>query len=135
MNYKKSLAKFFKNYIKLLVNEDYKLKVDLTYSYSTKSEKVSRKWIRNLKEYLKSKDVRLEGIYVNELNKSYELHNHCLFWVDCNESYAKSLIFNYWKKIGSLKIDTYNKDLNYTDYIVKHLNVNESNTYELIELL
>ena len=53
----------------------------------------------------------------------------------CNESYAKSLIFNYWKKIGSLKIDTYNKDLNYTDYIVKHLNVNESNTYELIELL
>ena len=64
MSYKKSLAKFFKNYIKLLVNEDYKLKVDLTYSYSTKSEKVSRKWIRNLKEYLKSKDVRLEGIYI-----------------------------------------------------------------------
>ena len=135
MSYKKSLAKFFKNYIKLLVNEDYKLKVDLTYSYSTKSEKVSRKWIKNLKEYLKSKNVRMEGVYVNELNKSYELHNHCLIWVDCDWSYGKSLIFNYWKKIGSLKVDKYNNELNYTDYMVKHINVNESNNWEFIESL
>jgi hypothetical protein len=135
MNYKKSLSKFINDYIKLLVKEDYKLKVDLTYSYYTKSEKVSRKWIKNLKNYLKSKDVRMEGIYVNELNKSYELHNHMLIWVDCDWSYAKSLIYNYWHKIGSLKIDKYNKDLNYTDYMVKHINVNEANSWEFLENL
>lgn len=135
MNYKEEMIKFFKNYIKTIVNEDYKVKVDLTYSYYKVNDKLSRKWIRNLKNYFNSKGFRLEGLYVNEFSKSYKLHNHCVFWFDCDLDLGKKLIKDYWKKIGCLDIESYNNEENYCEYMLKYIDYNKNSSWEFLENL
>ena len=46
-----------------------------------------------------------------------------------------SLIFNFWKNIGSMKIEKYNSGLGYSSYISKHLNKTDNNNWEMLSLL
>jgi hypothetical protein len=135
MNYKSEMIKFFKNYSKTIVNEEYKVKVDLSYSYGKVNDKLSRKWIRNLKNHFNSKGFRFEGLYVNEFSKLYRLHNHCVFWFSCDLDLGKKLIKDYWKKIGTTDIDSYNPNENYCEYMLKYIDYNSKSSWEFIENL
>ena len=55
----------------------------------------------------------------------------------CDTDYYKceSVIFNYWKKLGSLNIEKYDKSLGYSSYITKHINKTENNDWEFLSML
>ena len=63
----------------------------------------------------------MNGIYINEFNKNYKIHNHSLIWFDCKFNLGKDLIYNYLNKykIGSYNIDKYKNNGNYIFYINK----------------
>ena len=75
------------------------------------------------------------------------LHNHLLIYSDVDYYKVESKIFNYWKNIGSLRIEKYNRDLNYNKFFSEGSGIvetqedyNSHNTKrlkenELIELL
>jgi len=127
------LGNWIRDYSKDNYNEDWKLCVDLTYKYGVKNEKICRKWVGRLKEYLNKNDVIIDGFVVNEYDKNINyLHNHLLCWVDCSWSVGKSLIYNYWNKIGSVNIERYNVNKNYSNYIVKYIGRNYNNDWDFI---
>ena len=133
MDYNNEIGNWIKNYSKQLYNEDYKLCVDLTYKYPIKSEKSSRKWIKNLKTYLNNKKVFIDGIVVYELDKNVQnIHNHLLVYSDVKDWKSKSLIFNYWKNIGSVNIVKYNEIENYSNYIFKYINKTKNNDWDFL---
>ena len=63
------------------------------------------------------------------------LHNHLLIYSDVDYYKVESKIFNYWKNIGSLRVEKYNRDLNYSSYLCKHLNKSNNNNWEFLSLL
>ena len=63
------------------------------------------------------------------------LHNHLLLYCDTEYYVCESLIFNFWKNIGSMKIEKYNSGLGYSSYISKHLNKTDNNNWEMLSLL
>jgi hypothetical protein len=134
-NYNKELGNWIKNYSKLQYGEDFKLCVDLTYKFDIRNDKITRKWIKNLKNYINKNNYEIDGIFVNEYNGNYVLHNHLIVWMDCNWSEGKKLIFNYWKNIGSCNIIKYNSKLNYCNYITKSLDLKTYNNWDFINNL
>lgn len=134
-NYKNELGEWIKNYSKNQYGEDYKLCVDLTYKFDVRNDRITRKWIKNLKEYVNSKNYLIDGIYVNEYNGNKTIHNHLIVWMDCNWSEGKKIIFNYWNKIGSCNIEKYNNNLNYSNYITKSIGNQFYNDWNFINFL
>ena len=132
MDYNNEIGNWIKNYSKELYNEDYKLCVDLTYKYPIKSEKSSRKWIKNLKTYLNNKKVFIDGIVVYELDKNVQNIHNLLVYSDVKDWKSKSLIFNYWKNIGSVNIVKYNEIENYSNYIFKYINKTKNNDWDFL---
>lgn len=130
---KLELSNWMKDYSKINYNEDWKLCVDLTYKWNVKTDKVCRKWIGNLKNYLSKNDIIIDGFMVNEYDVNFSnLHNHLLVWSSDSWSNTQSKIFNYWKRIGSINIRQYDNTLNYTEYMTKYLGREKYNNWELI---
>ena len=135
MNYrlKNEYGDFIKNYSILNNNEDYKLKITLTYKYKVNEMNV-RKWMNLLSRYLIKNNIKINGFYVNEYDNSfYNLHNHLLIWCDVGWSECKSKIFNYWKKLGSVEIEKYNNKEHYGNYIMKYVDNSNNNVWDFIE--
>lgn len=131
----KELVTFFRNYSNTVNGDDFKLKVDLTYSKSVIDTSKCRRSIINLKRHLNKIGIRMNGVYVNEYSKVFHLHNHCLIWVDCDWEIGKKYIKNYWSKIGLSLIEKYDSKLGGCEYMVKHIGVNQNNNWDLIENL
>ena len=97
---KLELSNWMKDYSNINHNEDWKLCVDLTYKWKVKTDKVCRKWLGNLKNYLSKNDITIDGFFVTEYDKNFtNLHNHLLIWSDDSWSNTQSKIFNYWNNI------------------------------------
>ena len=116
--------------------KDYNVKLDLTYRYKIKNDSIWRKWISRLKKHLNKNNVFCDGIVVSEYDYCFSsLHNHLLLYCDTEYYVCESLIFNFWKNIGSMKIEKYNSGLGYSSYISKHLNKTDNNNWEMLSLL
>jgi len=133
--YNNQLSDWVKDYSLNTKDEDYKLCVDLTYKYNVKSHHQCRKWVNNLKNYINDKGYQIDGIMVTESNHNKHLHNHCLVWGDFEWSVGKSLIYNYWNKIGSCLIRKYDDSLGYHIYITKFINQSLNNEWDIISNL
>lgn len=86
----------------------------------------------------KSEELTLYHSYstVSEYDYCFSsLHNHLLLYCDTEYYVCESLIFNFWKNIGSMKIEKYNSGLGYSSYISKHLNKTDNNNWEMFSLL
>jgi hypothetical protein len=130
---KLELSNWMKDYSKINYNEDWKLCVDLTYKWKVKTDKVCRKWLGNLKNYLSENDINIDGFFVTEYDKNFtNLHNHLLVWSSDSWSNTQSKIFNYWKRIGSLNISKYDVNSNYTEYMTKYIGRERYNSWDLI---
>ena len=130
------MENFIRDYSITNYNDDYKLKVDLSYKYDVRNDKVWRKWIGRLKKYLNKNDIFIDGFVVSEYDVNMKsLHNHLLIYSDVDYYKVESKIFNYWKNIGSLRIEKYDRDLNYSSYLCKHLNKSNNNNWEFLSLL
>jgi len=130
------LGNFIKDYSIKNYKEDYKVKCDLSYKYIVKNDKVWRKWISRLKKYLNNNNIIVDGFVVSEYDKNLSsLHNHLLIYSDVDYYILESKIYNYWKNIGSLKVEKYNRNQNYSSYLVKHLNKTNNNNWEFLSLL
>ena len=128
-----NMSNWIKNYSNQNYNEDWKLTVDLTYKWDVKNEKVCRKWISRLKDYLNKNGVEIDGFVVNEYDRNiHNLHNHLLVWSSDSWSNTQSLIFNYWKNIGSVNIEKYDVNKGYCGYITKYLGRTNNNEWDLI---
>ena len=130
------LSNFIENYSIQNYNEDYNVKLDLTYKYPIKHNSVWRKWIGNLKKYMNKNDIFCDGFVISEYDRNISsLHNHILMYCDTDYYKCESVIFNYWKKLGSLNIEKYDKSLGYSSYITKHINKTENNDWEFLNML
>ena len=130
------MEKFISDYSIKQYGKDYNVKLDLTYRYKNKNDSVWRKWISRLKKYLNKNNVFCDGIVVSEYDYCFSsLHNHLLLYCDTEYYVCESLIFNFWKNIGSMKIEKYNSGLGYSSYISKHLNKTDNNNWEMLSLL
>ena len=127
------MIKFVNEYSINNYGNDYNMCVDLTYKYPIKNESKCRTFISRLKSYLNKNSVFIDGIFVNEYDSNFSgLHNHLLLYSDSDFSTSKGLIFNYWKNIGLSNINQYDRNGNYGNYIVKHLNKTENNNWDFI---
>ena len=130
---KNELGNWIKDYSINQYNEDYKLCVDLTYKWEVKNQNVCRKWIGRLKKYLNKNGIKVDGFCVNEYDKNIiHLHNHLLLWIDKEDWLGKRLIYNYWNKIGSVNIEKYDRERDYSNYIVKYIGRNYGNDWDMI---
>jgi hypothetical protein len=130
---KNEYGEFIKKYSIINNNEDYKLKITLTYKYKT-NEKNIRKWISYLSNYLLKNNIKINGFIINEYDSSFNnLHNHLLIWSNVSWSECKSKIFNYWKKLGSVEIEKYNSKDDYGSYIMKYIGNTNNNDWDFIE--
>jgi 5S rRNA maturation endonuclease (ribonuclease M5) len=130
------LGNFIKDYSIKNYKEDYKVKCDLSYKYVVKKDIVWRKWISRLKKYLNKNNIFCDGFVVSEYDRNLNsLHNHLLIYSDVDYYILESKIYNYWKNIGSLKVEKYNRNQNYSSYLVKHLNKTNNNNWEFLSLL
>lgn len=130
------LGNFIKDYSIKNYKEDYKVKCDLSYKYVVKNDIVWRKWIGRLKKYLNKNNIFCDGFVVSEYDKNLScLHNHLLIYSDVDYYLLENRIYNYWKNIGSLKVEKYNRNLNYSSYLVKHINKTNNNNWEFLSLL
>jgi hypothetical protein len=134
-NYNWELADWIKNYSINQHCEDYKLCVDLTYKYPIKNDFGARRHLKNLKSYFEKNGFNLDGIFVNEFDKNWNLHNHLLVWFDCNSTLGEGLIYNNWRNIGSCFIREYDAELGYSIYLTKHLNKSYNNNWDFISNL
>lgn len=133
--YNNELSTYFRNYSNKTYGEDYKLCVDLTYKLDVKNHHQCRKWITNLKNYVNEKGYDFDGIMISESSFNRTLHNHMLIWGDFKWSIGKSLIYNYWKNIGSCNIREYDYTKGYHIYMTKHLNQTLNNEWDIISNL
>jgi hypothetical protein len=132
----REMESFVKDYSINQYGKDYNVKLDLTYRYPIRNDSVWRKWIGRLKKHLNSKEIFCDGIVVSEYDNNFNgLHNHLLMYCDTDYYKCESVIFNYWKNIGSLNIEQYDSNLGYSSYIVKHLNKTNNNNWEMLSLL
>ena len=136
IEYNCDIGKFINDYSINNNGKDYSMIIDLSYKYKVKYDSVCRKWIGRLKKFLNKKDVFVSEIFVNEYDVNFSsLHNHLLLYCDTEYYVCESLIFNFWKNIGSMKIEKYNSGLGYSSYISKHLNKTDNNNWEMLSLL
>ena len=130
---KKEMNEWIKNYNINNNNEDYKLCCELSYKWNVKNEKVCRKYVGYLKKYLNKHNIEIDGFVVSEYDKNVtNLHNHLLLWSNVNYSVLGSKIYGYWKNIGRLEFREYNKDENYSGYILKYLGRENGNDWDLL---
>jgi hypothetical protein len=105
----------------------------MNYKFGVKNEKICRKWIGRLKYYLEKNNIKIDGFVCNEYDKNMiYLHNHLLLWSNIGYGLCKSFIYNYWNKIGSVNIDRYDNNLNYSSYILKYIGRENGNDWDLI---
>ena len=122
------MENFIRDYSIKNYNDDYKLKVDLSYKYDVRNDKVWRKWIGRLKKYLNKNDIFLDGFVVSEYDVNMKsLHNHILMYSDSDFYLTKGKIYNYWKRIGFCNIDEFDENGTQLEYITKHLYKTENN--------
>ena len=124
---------FVRNYSIKTYKEDYNITCDLTYKYPV-SKNRSRKYIKLLRNHLKSKGIFCDGIVVFEYNRSMDqLHNHILMYCK-NEKHYKihGTIFNFWKNYGFCRVEKYDKTRRYSEYICKYINITENQNWEFI---
>ena len=67
------LSNFIENYSIQNYNEDYNVKLDLTYKYPIKHNSVWRKWVGNLKKYMNKKDIFCDGFVISEYDRNNTL--------------------------------------------------------------
>lgn len=130
--YNNELVDWISNYSINQYNENYKLCVDLTYKYAYKNEYGCRRKLKELKGYFNNNGYEIDGVYVSEFDKNWNLHNHILMWFNCDEDMGKSLINNNWKSIGCSMIRKYEMNLGYEIYITKHLNKTINNNWDFM---
>ena len=130
---KMELGNWIKDYSINNYGEDWKVCVSLGYKFGVKNDKVCRKWIGRLKNYLNKNNIIVDGFVVNEYDKNIiNLHNHLLLYGNDNWSNIKSKIFNYWNKIGSVDVMKYDSSLDFNNYILKYIGRNNNNDWDLI---
>jgi hypothetical protein len=126
-------GKWIKGFSRTNNNEDYKLKVTLSFKNKSNS-KSCRNWVNNLCGYLKKNGIRVNGFMSVEYDSDfYNLHCHLLLWCNVKWSDCKSKIFNYWNRIGSVDIERYDVGEEYGHYIMKHIGKSENNDWCFID--
>ena len=131
----KEYGLFFKDYSWNVNGYDYNIKLDLVYNNWVKDIKVNRRNVKNLFNYLNKSAISVDGILVEELMKSGNIHNHLLVYSNSTVGTFKSKVFGYWKNIGSVNCVKYDSEKNGYDYLSKHLGKTQFNNWELISLL
>lgn len=127
------LGNWIKDYSINNYGEDWSVCVSLGYKFGVNNDKICRKWIGRLKNYLNKNNIEIDGFVVNEYDKNIiNLHNHLLLYGNVNWSNLKSKIFNYWNKIGSVDVMKYDVNKDFNNYILKYVGRNNNNDWDLI---
>jgi len=135
-NMNEEMKKFVRNYSLQTYNSDYNVICDLTYKYPI-SKSISRKYVRQLRDYLNKYDIFCDGILVFEYSREMkQLHNHILMY-NKNEKFYKvnGMIYNFWKKIGYSTIREYDSSQNYSEYVCKYMDITDNRNWDFISNL
>jgi hypothetical protein len=136
INENKELGEFFRDFsINNNNGKDYVGFVSLNYHSIVKSDGRSRVVLKNLKKFLEKKYIKINGVYVNEYSLEGRIHNHCLIYSNVSFGNFKKELFNYWRKVGSVRCDRYDSEKNGYMYLVKHINKLRFNNWDLIDNL
>lgn len=132
----KELSEFFRDYsINYNDGKDYVGFVSLTYHQSVKSDGRVRLMLKRLKDFLEKKYIKINGVFVNEYSLEGNIHNHLLVYSNVSFGNFKKELFNFWRKVGSVRCEKYDRELNGYSYLVKHINKTNFNNWDLIDSL
>ena len=127
---------FVRNYSLRTYNEDYNVICDLSYKWKMNKSR-SRKYVRELRDYLNKYDIFCDGILVFEYSKiERQLHNHILMYCK-NEKFYKvnGMIHNFWKNYGFSVIREYDSSQNYSEYVCKNMDLLNNRNWDFISNL
>ena len=134
----KQLAEFTSNYARDIYGDDWKLILTITYNKPIKNEYLCRTIIKQIFSELKERDYIIDGIFVNEFDRNWNLHNHIIIYTDCNIEDAKSIINDRCRKnkiVGEYDIQNYINDGGWCIYMFKYVNLNKENSWDMISNL
>ena len=130
------MKNFVRNYSLQTYNEDYNVICDLSYKWKTNKSR-SRKYVRELRDYLNKYGIFCDGILVFEYSKvNRQLHNHILMYCK-NEKFYKvnGMIHIFWKNYGFSNIRKYDSTKNYSEYVCKYMDITDNRNWDFISNL
>ena len=134
--YRWDLGDWFRDYSVNNHNRDWDYMVGLSYNLPMKSDSVSRRKLKLLYNNLRHYDNTVDGIFVNEFDRSFnKIHHHLIVSSSLSEKDFRYRVMKYWKNIGIVEVQSYNKELEYIYYMTKHINKTKFNNWDILSNL